>query len=287
MPEYDNVLYEKREYVAIITLNNPERLNSLSAGLKQDIEAAMMHAAGDRDVRAIVWTGAGRAFSAGANMGGRGDEGFQRDPSEQGLMGNYLAAEEYREWGLRWQAVVTQPIIGAINGYCLGRGFEYALHSDILIASDRAAFGAPEIRHGSIAATRLPFFVSAQWAKRIILTGDHVSAETAERIGLVVDVVPHEELMDAALSLAQRFAHIPPFAVRFNKRMIDGTQEAMGMNSALSYSSMVDAIGHATAREQPGIRVTDGVDLDKIRQEEGTGAFIKARDKPFGPSPHL
>ena len=149
---------------------------------------------------------------------------FQRDPSEQGLMGNYLAAEEYREWGLRWQAVVTQPIIGAINGYCLGRGFEYALHSDILIASDRAAFGAPEIRHGSIAATRLPFFVSAQWAKRIILTGDHVSAETAERIGLVVDVVPHEELMDAALSLAQRFAHIPPFAVRFNKRMIDGTQ---------------------------------------------------------------
>lgn len=287
MAEFENVLYEVREHVAIITLNNPERLNALSVGLKRDIEASMMEAAGNKDVRAIVWTGAGRAFSAGANMGGRGDEGMRPEDAETGLMANYLAAEEFREWGLRWQTAVPQPIIGAINGYCLGRGFEYALHSDILIASERAAFGAPEIRHGTIAASRLPFFVSAQWAKRIILTGDHVSAATAERIGLVVEVTPHEGLMDRAFALAQRFAHIPPFAVRFNKRMIDGTQEAMGMNNALAYSSMVDAIGHATAREQSAVRITDGVDLAKIRKEQGTGAFIKARDKPFGPSPHL
>ena len=157
----------------------------------------------------------------------------------------------------------------------------------MLIASEKAVFGAPEIRMGSIAATRLPFFVSPQWSKRIILTGDHVSAETALRIGLVIDVVPHEELMDAAFKLAKRFTYIPPYAIRFNKRMIDGTLEAMGMNSALAYSSMVDAIGHATQREQELIRITDGVDLKKIQQEQGVRAYIHARDEPFGPSPHL
>jgi enoyl-CoA hydratase/carnithine racemase len=288
MAEYKNVIYEKREHVAIITNNNPERLNALSLGLKKDINDAMMEANNDTDVRAIIWTGAGRAFSAGANMGGRGDDdGGTSDPSLQGLVGNVISAEEYREWGLRWQAVITKPIIGAINGYALGRGFEYALHSDMLIASERAVFGAPEIRHGTIAATRLPFFVSPQWAKRIILTGDHTSAATALRIGLVIDVVPHEELMDAAFALAKRFTYIPPYAIRFNKRMIDGTLEAMGMNSALAYSSMVDAIGHATQKEQPLIRVTDGVDLKKIQEEEGVRAYIHARDQPFGPSPQL
>ena len=288
MADYKNVIYEKREHVAIITNNNPERLNALSVGLKEDIEAAMMEAAHDPDVRAIIWTGAGRAFSAGANMGGRGDEGRGRsEPSEQGLMGNVLSAEEFREWGLRWQVSVPQPIIGAINGYALGRGFEYALHSDMLIASERAIFGAPEIRMGSIAATRLPFFVSPQWAKRIILTGDHVSAETALRIGLVIDVVPHDQLMDAAFALAKRLTYIPPYALRLNKRMIDGTMEAMGMNNALAYSSMVDAIGHAAGREQPLIRVTDGLDLKKVQEEQGVRAYIHARDEPFGPSPQL
>ena len=285
MAEYKNVLYEVRDHVAIITNNNPEHLNALSVGLKNDIEAAFMEAAHDRNVRAIVWTGAGRGFSAGANMGGRGDE--DAEPRESGLMGGYQNAEEYREWGVRWQTQVWQPIIGAINGYALGRGFEYALHSDILIASEQAIFGAPEIRHGSIAATRLPFLVGPQWAKRVILTGDHVSAQTALRIGLVVDVVPHEKLMDAAFALAQRISYIPPYAVRYNKRMIDGTMEAMGMNNALAYSSLLDIIGHATDRGEPLIRQTDGVNLNEVRDKEGTRAFIKARDLPFGPSPHL
>ncbi|MBF8266658.1 MAG: enoyl-CoA hydratase/isomerase [Dehalococcoidia bacterium] len=290
MAEYKNVIYEVREHVAIITNNNPERLNALSVGLKRDIEAAMMEAAHNSDVRAIIWTGAGRGFSAGANMGGRGDEDVRAaraEEGEQGLLGAVQSAEEFREWGLRWQINVPQPIIGAINGYALGRGFEYALHSDILIASERAVFGAPEIRHGTIAASRLPFLVGPMWAKRIILTGDHVRAETALRIGLVIDVVPHEKLMDAAFALAKRISYVPYYAVRYNKRMIDGTMEAMGMNTALAYSSMLDAIGHATSREHPLIRATDGADLRKIQKEGGTRAFIQARDEPFGPSPHL
>jgi enoyl-CoA hydratase len=202
-------------------------------------------------------------------------------------MDTVLNTEEYREWGLRWQIEVPQPIIGAVNGYALGRGFEYLLHSDMLIASDRAVFGAPEIRHGSIAATRLVFFIGPQWAKRIILTGDHVSAETAKRVGLVLDVVPHDQLMEKAFELAKRFTYIPPHAIRFNKRMIDGTMEAMGMNTALAYSSLLDAIDHAVAAEMPLIRQTDGLDLKKFREENGLTAYIHARDEPFGPSPHL
>ena len=218
MAGFENVLYEVREHVAIITNNNPDRLNALSVGLKRDIEAAMMQAARDAEVRAIIWTGAGRAFSAGANLGGRGDEGSRHGTGSE-LLDTYNNTEEYRAWGLQWQTLIPQPIIGAINGYALGRGFEYALHCDMLIASERAAFGAPEIRHGTIAATRLPFFVSAQWAKRIILTGDHVSGKTAKEIGLVLDCVPHEKLMDAAFALAKRLTYVPPYAVRFNKRL--------------------------------------------------------------------
>lgn len=287
MAGYENVLYEVREHVAIITNNRPDRLNALSVGLKRDIEAAMMQAAHDPEVRAIVWTGAGRAFSAGANMGGRGDEGLRREGGDSPLLDAYEGTEEYRAWGLQWQATIPQPIIGAINGYALGRGFEYALHCDMLIASERAVFGAPEIRHGTIAATRLPFFVSPQWAKRIILSGDHVSAQTAEKIGLVLEVVPHDQLMDRAFALAKRFTYVPSYAVRFNKRMIDGTQEAMGMNVALAYSSMLDAIGHVTARELPLHRATDGLDLRKLQEEKGLREFIHARDEPFGPSPHI
>jgi 2-(1,2-epoxy-1,2-dihydrophenyl)acetyl-CoA isomerase len=117
MASYEHVLYEVHEHVAIITNNNPERLNALSGGLRRDIDAAMMEAAHDPEVRAIVWTGAGRAFSAGANMGGGGEGVGAPDPNRRGLLGNYLSAEEYREWGLRWQVSIPQPIIGAINGY--------------------------------------------------------------------------------------------------------------------------------------------------------------------------
>jgi enoyl-CoA hydratase/carnithine racemase len=286
MATYENVLYEVREHVAIITNNNPERLNAMSVGLKRDIEAAMMEAAHDPEVRAIIWTGSGRAWSAGANMAGEGPGEAPAQPQSR-LLNWVNNTEEFREWGLRWQIEVPQPIIGAVNGYALGRGFEYLLHCDMLIASERAAFGAPEIRMGTIAATRLPFFVKPQWAKRIILSGDHCSAETAKRIGLVLDVVPHDQLMDAAFALAKRFTYIPPHAIRFNKRMIDGTMEAMGMNTALAYSSLVDAIGHSVSPDFPLIRVTDGLDLRKVQQEQGLTAFIRARDEPFGPSPHL
>lgn len=283
MGNYENVLYEVREHVAIITHNNPERLNALSVGLRRDIDAAMMEAAQDENARAIVWTANGRAWSAGANMAGEG----RRDGNSNILMSWVDNSEEYHEWGKRWQIKIHKPIVAAVNGYALGRGFEYLLHSDMIIASEQAIFGAPEIRHGSIAATRLCFFVSPQWAKRIILTGDHVSAQKAEQIGLVLQVVPHEKLLEEAFALAKRLTYIPSWAMRFNKRMIDGTVEAMGADIALSYSALVDAICHAVSAEQPVIRETDGLNLDAVRKEQGLRAFIQARDEPFGPSPHL
>ncbi len=284
MGNYENVLYEVREKVAIITHNNPDSLNALSMGLKRDIDAAMMEAARDTEVRAIIWTANGRAWSAGANMAG---EGGSRGPNSSALMSWVDSTEEYYEWGKRWQIRIHKPIVAAVNGYALGRGFEYLLHSDMIIASERAVFGAPEIRHGSIAATRLCFFVPPQWAKRIILTGDHVSAQKAEQIGLVLQVAPHEKLLEEAFALAKRLTYIPSWSMRFNKRMIDGTMEAMGADIALSYSALVDAICHAVAAERPFIREADGLDLDALRKEKGLRAYIQARDEPFGPSPHL
>jgi enoyl-CoA hydratase/carnithine racemase len=201
------------------------------------------------------------------------------------LLDNLRSAQAYYDWGLRWDIEIPKPLIGAINGYCLGRGFEYALHCDMLLASDRAVFGLPENRGGGI-AMHLPFWVNPAWAKRIAMTGDHVSAETAKRIGLVLDIVPHEKLMDEAFALAKRFTYIPPHAIRFNKRMIDGTVEAMGKNTALAYQTLLHAICGTVGADFPRVRY-DGLDLEKVRQEQGLRGFIHARDEPFGPSPHL
>jgi enoyl-CoA hydratase/carnithine racemase len=276
---YTAILYDKIGRVARITLNRPEKMNSLSTELSRDIVDAIKEANADDDVRAIVLTGAGRAFCAGANLeASAGTDEAATARRNRGLLEWYLGSEGGSE-STRVFHRSTKPIIGAINGYALGAGFELAIKCDILIASENAVMGAPEIRHGSIVATWLPFIIGPMWSKRIILTGDHITAHTAQRIGLVVDVVPHEQLMEKAMGLADRIAMVPPLAVRLNKRMLDGVVEMMGYEQAMEYGEMVAVICHSLGNlaETP-----DGRNLAEIRGQFGVRAFLEARDGPFG-----
>lgn len=278
---YTTVLYEKQGRVAQITLNRPERLNALSGELSADIAAALQEANQDPDVRAVVMTGTGRAFSAGADLSRGGGEQAPGTYSGRDLLGWYNSTEEGLERS-RAMRRLQKPIVAALNGYTLGAGFELAITCDILIASEQAVMGAPEIRHGSIVATFLPFLVGPMWAKRMILTGDHISAQTAKEIGLLVDVVPHEELLPAALALAERIAMVPPLAVRLNKRMLDGILEMSGLDKSQEYGHVVAAICHTLgdqATDQAGRR------LSTIRETEGLRAMLEARDGPFGRTP--
>ena len=219
--DYTSIIYEKKgQYgrVAQITLNRPDKPNALSQDLSSDMHAALQEANNDPEIRAIVMTGAGRAFSAGAHLAmGRASGEVEKPGTYSGmdLMGWY----ENTERGLEKTRAIRRlhkPVIAALNGYTLGAGFELALTCDMVIASEQAVLGAPEIRHGSIVATWLPYLVGPMWSKRIILTGDHITAQRAKDIGLVLDVVPHDELLPTALALADSIAMVPPLAVRLN-----------------------------------------------------------------------
>ncbi|MCS7207528.1 MAG: enoyl-CoA hydratase/isomerase family protein [Dehalococcoidia bacterium] len=273
--ERTTVLWERLPgRVGLLTLNRPERLNALSGQMWQEISATLREADRDPEVRAIVVRGAGRAFSAGADIGS--------GASPRNILEWYESEMEsvprhriFRE--------LTKPTIGAVHGWCLGWGFEMACSLDMLVAAEDAKFGAPEIRHGSMVASILPLRIGPMWAKRLIFTGDIITAQKAKEIGLVLEVLPSPEgALEAALALARRIALVPPLGVRFNKRMVDGVMEALGSEMAVAYGSLVSAICHSLLDLAEN---AEGQNLEAIRRSQGLKLFLEARECPFRPGP--
>jgi enoyl-CoA hydratase/carnithine racemase len=270
------VKYDKRAHVAQITLNRPEKLNALNRELVEDILSAFEEARTDADVRAVVLAAEGRAFSAGADLApprptadGRSiDEWWER------LQGNIDRQMSVRDF--------PKPVVAAVNGHCLGRGCELALWCDIVIASEDARFGEPEIRHGSLVASMIPWLTNPQQAKLLILTGDTITAREAHEIGLVVKVVAREHLLAEAHRIAGRIAKVPPFAVLYNKKMINAMYDAMGFRAAMDWGHKLEVISHLRIPEAEN---ADGVRLEQQRRDGGVKAFLEARDGPFREEP--
>jgi enoyl-CoA hydratase/carnithine racemase len=266
---YDDILYDTADAVATITLNRPARLNAMTAHTRQEVTAALRAAETDPEVRVVVLTGAGRAFSSGADIGPRSTP---RAPAEM-----YLAYEALDREGdvLR---NLRKPVIAAINGLCYGYGLMVAAQCDLAVASDRATFSMIESRMGSSGATTLPYLIGPQWAKLLMLAGDVIGARTAERIGLVVKVVPHDRLAARVAALARRIAAMPPAGVLLNKRAIDATMDVMGWTTnALFHRSHAILTDSMVARA----RTPDGRLLQEIFEREGFPAFKRARDEAF------
>jgi enoyl-CoA hydratase/carnithine racemase len=171
-----------------------------------------------------------------------------------------------------------KPVIAAVQGYCLGRGCELALWCDIVVAAADAKFGEPEIRHGSMVASMIPWLTNPQQAKLLILTGDTISAQEAHQIGLVVKVVPPDELQAEAEHIARRIAKVPPFAVQYNKAMINGMYDSMGFREAMNLGHKLEVLCHIRIPEAENV---DGVRLEEARREMGVKGFLQARDGPF------
>jgi enoyl-CoA hydratase/carnithine racemase len=171
-----------------------------------------------------------------------------------------------------------KPIIAAVNGWAMGGGFWYQLAADITIASDRAVFAQPEVRH--ISNTTYLFTALCGWkhANRWALTGDHFDAQEALRIGLVNEVVPHDELMPRATELAKRLANVPEPALRLNKAIaMQGIQSA-GLNAALLLESALGSLAHTSHNEERER-------LIEVQGRDGLKAYLDARDGPFQPEP--
>lgn len=206
---------ERNGHVAVITINQPDKLNALDSEMLRDLLSAIENAGDDRTVRAMVLTGTGdRAFAAGADI--REMAGFSRDEALAfGRLGHATA---------RALEMAPQPVIAAINGFAFGGGCELALACDIRLAADKAVFAQPEVGLGIPpgwgATQRLPRLVYPAVAAEMIFTGKRIDAGEALRIGLVNAVVPAGALMETALDMAQTIAAQGPVAVRAAKRLL-------------------------------------------------------------------
>ncbi len=211
---YETILVERRERVAIVTINRPEKRNALNIQTRAEGAAVLDHLRTDDDVRVVVITGAGdKAFIAGADIA----EFAERTALTQ--------REVMLERGL-FNAFDTfpKPVIAMVNGYCLGGGCEVALACDIRVASDKASFGQPEINLGIIpgggGTQRLTRLVGEGKAMEMILSGEIISADEAYRIGLVNHVVPADQLEAKTMEIANRIAEKSPIALRLAKEAV-------------------------------------------------------------------
>lgn len=204
---YQTILLEKKDRVATITLNRPDKLNSITPQLQRELVQALDEAAADDDVVVVILTGAGRAFCSGYDV-----------PTMR------ATPEVFRTEDIIMRMVAfDKPIIAAVNGYALAQGFQLSLAADIIVASEKALFGSIGARLGEIcnyAVFALPRVVGRNKAAEMLFTCDHISGEDAFRMGLANMVVPAERLMQAAWEIADRIKNKAPLVLKYTKQAL-------------------------------------------------------------------
>jgi enoyl-CoA hydratase len=231
------VLSGRREAVALLTLNRPDKLNAINGPVIEALDAALDAAEADEAVRAIVVAGAGRAFSAGFDLDmGMGDG--KPDPADV----RRALENDFRIILRFWDS--PKPTIAAVHGYCLGSALELALACDLTVAAEDCRFGEPEVKFGSgIVALLLPWLAGPKAAKYLLLTGeDRATAAEMQAMGLVNRVVPAAALLDEAIALAKRVASNDAQAVRLTKQAINRSLDIGGMRQALLAALETDVV---------------------------------------------
>lgn len=253
----DLVHLEKKDSVALVTLDRPDALNALNAGVLEGLDARIDEIVADTAIRGVVLTGAGRAFAAGADIAAM----QKMTPIEA----EAFSASAHRIF-MRLEELPI-PTIAAVNGFALGGGCELALACDWIYASAKAKFGQPETKLGLIpgfgGTSRLVRRVGLAWAKELTMVAEPIDAEEAARIGLANRVFPPEELLAAALAAAEAVASRGPIATRVAKQVMQEGQDA-DVRTAHAFEQR--AFGFVFASED---------------RDEGTAAFLEKRDPSF------
>ncbi|MFZ5752911.1 MAG: short-chain-enoyl-CoA hydratase [Bacillota bacterium] len=257
MGEYKNLLFENQDGIGILTMNRPKALNALNTETLSELSQLLDEIAKDDSIKVVVITGAEKAFVAGADI------------TEM----LHMTSVEGRAFGLLGQATfnkienMPKPVIAAINGFALGGGCELAMACDIRIASEKAKFGQPEVGLGIVpgfaGTQRLPRLVGKGRAKEILFTGEMFDAQEAYRIGLVNKVVPPEELMQAAKTMAQKIMKNAPYAVALCKAAVN-----LGLDVSLDAGQDYEA-------------TLFGVTCSTEDKKEGMSAFVEKRKATF------
>jgi len=241
--EMKYVAYEKRERVAIISLSRPEKLNALNREVLADLRKALEEAERDPEVRAVVITGTGKSFCAGADI-----TEFTRGSAD---IGRFI---ELGREVFEFIENMSKPVIAAVNGYALGGGFELALSCDFVVASSNAAFGSTEINLGITpgwgATQKLAAIAGLAKAREIVMLGEVFSAEEALKLGIVHKVVQPERLMDEAIALATKLCQKSPVALSIAKLVINRSVRAiLAPGLELERSMFYVAVSSEEARE--------------------------------------
>ena len=266
---FNSILYKVDGNVAQIILNKPDRLNALDKQTLLEINSAMDQAESNQDIRVIVISGSGRAFSSGFDLKAQMDA----KPSGEKIWREILDLD-FDSTMRFWNS--PKPTIAAVHGACMAGAFEIALACDITVASEDAIFGEPELKFGAgIVTMLLPWVTSPKRAKDIILTGqDRIDASTALNAGIISRVVAKDQHLHVALQIARGIALVDPVVVAGTKKALNETYEIQGMQRALKNALDID---HAIE----SVGSPDKKAFMDIARERGMREAIAWRDARF------
>jgi enoyl-CoA hydratase len=227
--DFKCIIYEKEDRIALIKLNRPEVLNAMNKQLWLDFQVALEDVKNDPEIKALIITGEGRAFSTGADL----------------KESKVRSIEEYREYLVELQETskkiirFEKPTIAAINGYALGSGYELALACDIRISAEEARIGSPEVKVTSSvtggAMRLIQDLIGPGKAKELLFTGEYIDGKEAQRIGLVNRAVPLDRLMDEAREMAEKIVENSAFSIKMIKKGLHLARGEVSLEALMDY----------------------------------------------------
>lgn len=263
------VKVELRGPTAWVTINRPSKLNALSSEVVKTMTNTIRELEANDEVRVIVLTGEGKNFSVGYDIAEEVDAGIARPEDWHGAL--------TRNVGLSmavWS--VTKPTIAAVDGWCLAGACELAMACDMIIATDRANFGEPEIRFGSGPVTLLmPFLIGQKKTNELLLTGDVITSQEAERLGMVNRVTAPEDLQATVTRLGERIAITPPITLKLTKIALTRAYEAMGLRNAVNVN--LDLAATLNAAYSP-----EKAEFGERVKNDGLRSALNWRDSRYG-----
>jgi enoyl-CoA hydratase len=260
--------------VRSIVLTRAKEYNTITRALAAELGAAIDEADADREVRVILLRAEGPAFCAGYELVGSTaaqarEEGRERiwdSAADYQMMSRFVSVYQ-KLW------YCSKPSIAAVQGWCICGGTDLVLWSDLIVAADNAVFGYPTARLWGVPTTPMWIYrIGFEKTKRYLFTGDEIPAAEAARIGLILETVPEERLLEHATGLARRMARLPLNQLQMMKLYANQTAENMGVQSVRTLAILFDGVARHTQ---------EGLDFVKLAQERGFREAVRQRDDPF------
>jgi enoyl-CoA hydratase len=271
----DTLRTETADGVRHIVLTRAAEYNTITPELRDELAVAIDQADADPDVRVILLRAEGPAFCAGYGLdwSTRAQSGEPVRERVWDSVADYRMMRRFVDVYLKlWYA--SKPTIAAVQGWCIGGGTDMVLCADIIVAGEGASFGYPPSRVWGTPTTAMWVYrMGLEKAKRYLLTGDEIPARTAAEIGLILEVVPDDELQAHATALAVRMAQVPTTQLVMLKLLCNQTVEQMGMRATNTLGTLFDGIARHTQ---------EGLDFVERAQEAGFRQAVRERDDPFG-----